>query len=228
MQVIYRMCDVPTGQSPSPILADDKYELNAFCLRSFVRGMSDLQPPIHFILDRCPKTYDSMLAMYVPWTYTAEYTELGINGTMLRAYDLAKNSDEPVLLQECDYVYQFMCGRLLEKAIKKLRLVSPYDHLNFYRDRNLHSPTCDLTLVSNHHFRTTERNVMTWGATPDFFARNLDLLERYGYLDSEVWYKLKERGEKLWVPIPSLATHMHKDFLAPGVKWEEQWQSLIP
>jgi hypothetical protein len=218
------MCDVPSlNVSPSPILADDKYELNAFCLRSFIKGMADLEPKIHFILDKCPIAYDGMLETYVPWEYEMEHTNLGINGSMLRAYNLAGLSDEIVLLQECDYLYQPKVGKLLESAIEKLRLVSPYDHLNFYRDRNIHSATCDITLVKNHHFRTTERNVMTWGATPDYFARNIDLLEKYGYLDSDIWYDLKDRDEKLWVPIPSLATHMHKDFLAPGVEWSNQW-----
>jgi len=40
-----------------------------------------------------------------------------------------------------------------------------------------------------------------------------------------VWRDLEFAGYRLYVPIPSFATHLVKDYLAPGVDWEEIWQS---
>lgn len=225
MKVIYRLCAI-SSTNPSPIFNDNKEELNRFCLRSFIRGVQDLEPEIHFLMDFCGHEYDNILDMYVPWTHTREHTELGINGTMLRAYELAAEADDVVLLQECDYVYLPNSGRLLEKAIMELGMVSPYDHKNFYLDRNLHSKTCDIELVNNHHFRSTERNTMTWGCHSKLIKDNYDLFSKYGYLDSDIWYELKKRGVTLFVPIPSIATHMADGWLAPGVNWEAQWLNI--
>lgn len=225
MIIIYRLCGIPST-NPSPIYNDNKEELNRFCLQSFVRGMQDIKPEIHFLMDYCGYEYDSMLDMYVPWTHIKEHTELGINGTMLRAYELASQTDDIVLLQECDYVWQPNSGKLMEQAIKELRMVSPYDHRNFYLDHNLHSKTCDIELVNDHHFRSTERNTMTWGCDSKLIKDNYDLFTKYGYLDSDIWRELKERGVTLFVPIPSLASHMAEGWMAPGVNWEVQWSSI--
>lgn len=225
MRIIYRLCGV-ASTNPSPIYNANKEELNRFCLQSFVKGVQDIEPEIHFLMDYCGNEYDGMLDTYVPWIHIKEHTELGINGTMLRAYELASQANDVVLLQECDYVWQPNSGKLLEQAIKELGMVSPYDHRNFYLDRNLHSKTCEIELVGEHHFRSTERNTMTWGCHSKLIKDNYDLFTKYGYLDSDIWYELKKRGVTLFVPIPALATHMAEGWLAPGVNWRKQWSNI--
>lgn len=219
MRVIYRMCGIPST-NPSPIYQDDKFKLNKLCLDSFTHAFSDIDLDVTFLLDHCGEQYRSLFEN-LPFEFNVEESTLGINGTMLRAYALAAQADDYVLLQECDYLYRGVVGKTYLEALSELDIVSPYDHLNFYLDQSIHSPVCEIALVGNHHYRTTERNTMTWATSADVIRENYDTLVKYGYLDDDVWRELAYAGHTLWVPIPSFATHMVKDYLAPSINWEE-------
>jgi len=223
MKVYYRMCGIPST-NPSPWKQDDKFGLNKVCLKSFVEAYRDIKPEVHFILDYCDKSYSEMIDDIVPFDFEIEFTEMGINNTMLRSYELASQVDDVVLFQECDYLYRPNIGKLMVQAVEKFKLVSPYDHLNFYIDRNLHSENCRIDLVNHYHFRSTERDTMTWACHSKMVKENLGILVKHGYLDDVVWRDLLIAGYQLWVPIPSFATHLVKDFMAPGVDWEKIWQ----
>jgi len=223
MKVVYRITDIPST-NPSPWSQEDKRELNRVCLRSFVKGFSDIRPQIHFIADHCDISLDKMIDDTVPFDYEIEHTKLGINATMLRSYEIAIDANDFVLFQECDYLYRPKIGKTFLAAIEDLKLVSPYDHKNFYIDKSLHSSTCDLQLVNGYHFRTAERNTMTWGCHSSLVIEMFDELVKQGYLDDVIWEELLYAGYPLWVPIPSFATHCVKDYLAPGVDWEAIWQ----
>ena len=131
-----------------------------------------------------------------------------------------------MLFQECDYLYRPNGGVELVAGLERLGLVSPYNHPNFYKDRNIHSATCDLELIGDTIWRTTERNTMTWGCHSDLIREKYDTFIKYGYLDDQVWYDLRGAGHTLWVPMPSIATHMAKDWLAPGIHWRGIWEKL--
>ncbi len=228
MIVYYRLCDIKSELSQkSPILSDNLYELNKLCLKSFVEAFKDVENlKVVFICDYCPeKKYKRMIEAYVPFRKDIYFTQRGINETCLLQYVMAKEVEGTILFQECDYLYRPNTGVLLEKAINHFGLVSPYDHRNYYIDRSIHSKKCEIELFDNHHFRTTERNTMTFGMTSEVFRKNYESLVRWGYLDGDVWKELKVNGSTLWVPIPSMATHMVKDFMAPGVAWEELYAS---
>lgn len=219
MTIIYRLCGIPST-NPSPIYQEDKKKLNELCLKSFVTAFTDVRPYMYFLLDYCDASYVDMLEKIVPFEFDFEMTNLGINGTALKAYDLAEEiGDDATLFQECDYVWRPSAGKLLEGAIKNFGLVSPYDHLNFYIDRSIHSKTCEIDLFENQHYRTTERNTMTFGLTKEVFNKQKDILRKYGYLDNDVWHEMRANGNPLWVPIPSFATHMVKDYLSPVIPW---------
>lgn len=227
MTVYYRLCDVKSPLSAkSPILSDNLYELNALCLRSFVLGYADVKPKVVFICDKCPEEKYKPLLDSVPFEKEIMFTNLGINDTCLLQYELAQNADDVILFQECDYLTRPMSGVMMEKAIKKFGLVSPYDHRNFYIDRTIHSTTCEIDLIDEQHFRTTERNTMTFGMTKEAFTKNYAILKKYGYLDNDVWHEMRSNGYPLWVPIPSIATHMVEGYLAPGLNWEALWTKL--
>lgn len=221
--MIYRMCDLQST-NPSPILQENKFELNKLCLKSFVGGVKDITPETYFICDYCGKEYDNMIRKIYPWYLHIEHTEIGINETMNKAYNIARKINDYVLLQECDYLYLPNAGKTLLAAMEQLGIVSPYDHPNFYKERDIHSSECEIELVNNHHFRTTERNTMTWGCHGSLIEENADTLLKYGYLDDVVWQELMYAGHPLWTPIPALATHMVADCLAPGVNWRQEWQ----
>ena len=221
LNVFYRITDIPST-NPSPWRQDNKRELNRVCLKSFIEAFRDINPEIFFIADHCDRSLNKMLKM-VPFNYEVEYTELGINGTMLKSYELASKEKDFVLFQECDYLYRPDIGKNYLRALKELDIVSPYDHRNFYIDRSIHSPTCDVQVISDHHFRSTERNTMTWATHSDIVRENLGVLTKYGYLDDEVWKELLIAGHQLWVPIPSFATHCVKGYLSPAVSWGNLW-----
>lgn len=227
MIVYYRLSGIPST-NPSPIYQEDKYKLNELCLKSFWAAYKELDPKVIVLADHCESRYDGMISGILPFfNYEIIHTELGINGTALKQYELALAQDDDILFQECDYIYVPESGYLMEKAIRELGLVSPYDHLNFYFDRNLHKEEATIKLVGDYHFRSTERNTMTFGVRNDVFKKNYEIFKKYGYLDGDVWYDLLAAGQQLFVPIPSLATHMAKDFLAPSIDWEEIWNTQL-
>lgn len=218
MIVIYRMCDIPSTNAPP--FEQDKLKLNTACLRSFVGAFIDVRPFVYFLCDHCPGNYKEMIDSSCPFKKKIVFSQSGINATMLASYAIAADHDDYVLFQECDYLYRPRTGDLFLESLSRFSIVSPYDHLNFYIDRNIHSRNCDVDLVGDHHFRTVERNTMTWGTHTNLVKENMDILNKYGYLDDKVWGDLLIAGHRLWTPIPSIATHMVKDYLSPGINWE--------
>ena len=226
MIVIYRITDLPSTHQP-PVHELDKVALNELCLKSFVKAFEKIQPKVIFLYDFRTADRESMIDQIVPFEYEYYPTSFGINGTMLRAYEMAREQDDDILFQECDYLYRPHTGSDLVNGVNALGLVSPYDHPNFYIDRNLHSTSTNIYLVDDVHWRSTERNTMTFAVKNKIFKDNYAIFKKYGYLDADVWYDLKSAGQELYVPIPSLATHMVKDYLAPGIKWEDEWRKNI-
>jgi hypothetical protein len=226
MIVYYRMCGVPST-NPSPIFQEDKFKQNELCLRSFVSAYKELKPKIIFILDKCDGRYNEMIDRIVPFDKDIHMTDLGINETALLQWDMANNQDEDILFQESDYFYRPNTGQILLDGLNELGMVSPYDHLNHYFDKTLHPGPYKLALVNGYHWRTVERQTLSFAIKNQIFKDNYDIFKKYGYLDGNTWYELKDRGHELWTPIPSLATHMVRDFLAPSVDWKELWTTLM-
>lgn len=226
LTVYYRLTDIPST-NPSPILHDDKMKLNLLCLRSFVQAYKEVKPKMVFLCDHASEVYRMLISEICPFEKEFHFTQIGINETALLQYTLASLVEGNVLFQECDYIYKFKAGSILANAIDELQLVSPYDHKNFYIDRSIHSEDCKVKLVNNHHFRTTERNTMTFATTADNVRRHKDIFMKYGYLDSDVWHDLAAQGLPLWVPIPSLATHMVIDYLAPTIDWKPYYEAYL-
>jgi hypothetical protein len=65
---------------------------------------------------------------------------------------------------------------------------------------------------------------MTFGGHSDNFKKYMDVFKRNGYWDKPTWEELSMCGVKLYSPIPSLATHMDKEFLSPVVDWNTLWK----
>lgn len=230
MKVIYRMCEIEST-NPPPIFAGDKISLNRLCLKSFVDACGEVVPEIHFLCDFCSEVSRETILGIIPQSWlpkmTIEYTRLGINGTALRAYQLAQGVQDIVLFQECDYVYRPNTIDKLIRATWDLGLVSPYDHLNFYIDHTIHSETVDIKLIEDVHFRSTERNTMTFATRPDVFLKGREVFDKYGYLDNDVWHEMRALGFSLYCPIPSIATHMVSGYMAPSVDWKNIWQTHL-
>lgn len=222
MIVYYRLCGIASS-NPSPIFQEDKFRLNKLCLKSFVEAYKDVNPEVVFLADFCGQEYEDLIKEVVPFKYSYLPTNIGINETCLMQYEMAKTQieHEEILFQECDYLYIPGSGKTVLKAIQELGMVSPYDHLNFYKDKSIHSEDCKIRLIGPKHWRSVERNTMTFGIKKEIFDKNYETFKKYGYLDNEVWKDMLKAGQLLWVPIPSIATHMVKDFMAPSIDWSK-------
>jgi len=218
--VFYRLCSIPSS-NPSPVFNDDKYQLNRLCLKSFVEAFRDIKPKVIILGDYCDYLESEMLEELLPFEYEYHPTKIGINATCLKQYEMATKVDSEVLIMlECDYLFNPAVDvSKWISGIKELGIVSPYNHLNYYKDRQQHSNICQIELVDDHIFRTTETCTMTFGVRKDIFMEHLDIFNRYGYLDHDVWIDLAKEGHKLFVPIPTVATHCESRFLAPQVDW---------
>ncbi|MCK9355132.1 MAG: hypothetical protein M0P59_13390 [Gallionella sp.] len=206
-------------------MAEDKFELNKLCLKSFVEAFKHIQPEVVFLADFCGAREEEMIQQVVPFKYSFIPTNIGINETCLLQYEMANKTEHDIILfQECDYLYRPETGKTVLEGIQSLGLVSPYDNLNFYLDPSIHSEDVKLKLVGDQHWRSVERVTMTFGIKSIIFKENYETFKKYGYLDNDVWHTLRANGHQMWTPIPSLATHMVKDFMAPGIKWEELWK----
>lgn len=223
MNIYYRMCDIPST-NPSPIFQEDKFKLNQLCLRSFVAAFKDVKPTVHFILDYCDQRYVDMLKRIVPFQYTYELTEIGINATCLKQYELFEaQADDEVLFAECDYLWLPDSGQALLDTLRVLPFVSPYDHF----DKYLLDEKTQMKIVDGHHWKTTSSTTSTFATTRKHFMEKKDLFYKYGYLDKARWEEIDIWSKSLYTPIPSLATHMVKSQLAPGIPWKEEWQKYL-
>lgn len=219
------MCDIKSPLSAkSPIYSDDIFKLNTLCLNSFIMAFASVKPKTYFICDNCPEDKYRELLGNFPFEKEMVFTNVGINDTMLMAYDKALESGESTLFAECDYLWLPQSGEKFVNALEHFKVLSPYDHKNFYVDHSIHSKKTEIELFEDHHYRTTERNTMTFGTTPEVLEKNIDSLKRWGYLDADVWKELLVAGYPLWTPLPAFATHMVADWLAPGIDWERLWE----
>ena len=227
MKVYYRM--TPTysqHEARRPRYPFDKLHLADMCLKSFIEAFSEVKPKIHFILDKCGSEWEKMIK--TPFEQEIEHVEFG---TMFRTlpyqYELARNANDYVLFQEDDYIYLKDTGQKLLDAMKVLEFVSPYDHREFYTLNKVnHKPPFDIKLIGEQHWRTIDFNTMTWGCHSERLKDYWDELNMYGYWDKDTWIGMGKAGAKLWSPIPSLATHMHLDFLSPGIDWYNRFDEL--
>jgi hypothetical protein len=216
-----------------PRYAFDKINLARLCLRSFVDAFSSVGPTVNYILDNCGGEWDQMIKEVYPGNIIHLDREdktppMGYDHTSYyKQLDLAKDVHDYVLFQEDDYIYLPNSGKKLFDAMKALEFVSPYDHLEFYtRTVGQHQPPFDIKLVGEQHWRTIDFCTMTWGCHSDRLLDYWDQLHLHGCWDKDTWVEMGKRGAKLWTPIPSLATHCHRDFMAPSIDWEERMNVL--
>jgi hypothetical protein len=197
-------------------------------LRSFVEAFADVKPKIFFLLDSCGLEYDEMIKKEMKWDYEIEHLSCNNqNASYLIQLDRAKDLDDYVLFQEDDYVYLKGAGKKIQEAVKVLEFINPYDHLEFYTiNKEFHQPPFDIKLVENHHWRTIDFNTMTYGCHSGKLTAYWEPLHKYGFWDKDTWTEMTKAGTKLWCPIPSLATHMHSNFLSPGIDWEARFREL--
>lgn len=222
MITYYRITSIPST-NPSPIFQEDKDKLNEICLKSYIDAFKEIKPKTVFICDKCSDETMEMIYNICKFPKEVLKTNLGQNGTSLKQYELAKEQDDDIYFAESDYIYQENSGQDFINGLKEFGLVSPYDHPDHYKTPYIPK----LKLVDNHHWRSAENNTMTWAASNKLFKDNYDIFYKYGYLDHDVWDDLRAKGHELYVPIPSIATHMVISCPAPSINWKQIWQKYL-
>lgn len=229
MIVFYRLSPKNSlHEAQRPRYQFNKLELAKLCLKSFVDGFVDTKPNIHFLLDSCGHEWEDMIKNIVPWNYTIENLNVNNqNQSYLIQLDRAKKVDDFVLFQEDDYVYLKRVGKKIEDALKILEFINPYDHREFYTvNDTFHKGPFDIKLIGEQHWRTIDFNTMTWACHSNSLSKYWEPLHLHGFWDKDTWEAMHEFGATLWSPIPTLCTHMHADYLAPGIDWDKRFNEL--
>jgi len=208
--IYYRISSNLSVHEP-PKFKGDKFRIVKTCLKSFQE--TSPQGPIHFILDYCTTEYLDLVKQYFP-EFTHEFSQYGNYNSCLKTYNLAREAtDKYLFFIEDDYLWkQDAFAKMMEALRGGLNLISPYDHPDFYENRGAHPGPFDI-VWKGHHWRTAHSNTMTFACTRKVFEDNLSIFNEHGPNDSYLWHAIPE---KMWCPIPSLATHFTKDYLSKG------------
>jgi len=226
--VFIRLCSI-SSTNPAPILQESKFELNKLCMKSFAKAFKDIKPYVIVLGDYCDYLESEMLEETIPFEYEYIPTKIGINATCLKQYEMAsKREEEVIIFLECDYLFNPAVDvQKWINGIRELGLVNVYNHPNYYKDKTQHSDICEIHQIDGYHFRSVETCTMTFGVRRDVFIEHLDLFNKYGYLDHFLWLDIADRGQKLFTPIPTFATHMLRDWLSNEVEWDKVWRELL-
>lgn len=226
MKIFYRLCPLTNPLKERPIKG--KLNLIKACFYSFVEAFKDVKPEVHFILDNPTDELYYFLDGECKFKHVIEKHEHftmegGNHATFFRQLDLASQTDDKVLLLEDDYFFLPEAGKLLDKALDTLDIVTPYDHPQYYVEQNHLDLDRKLCLVGTHHFATTKDTTLTFATKGRLIRENIELFKSHSFWDAHMWKEIGEKTQlKLWYPIPSLATHMESQFLSPSIKWKFQ------
>lgn len=266
--VAYRI--YPGVSKVPPIHADNKYNLSATCLNSFVNSFGSLKVKVIALLDGCPPEYKDLFEKTIPKEDLVIHEfqpKLGNFGTFSRQIDelLAQEDAEFVMFAEDDYIF---LPNALEHMVNFLKtkpdadFVCPYDHPDYYNNI-YHNYSSKIAYDSTHHWRTGASTTLTFMTRKSILREAQHTLRAYSqenkdiciwmaltkinvwnfwkplrYLFSERWifgyfrrawqYNWKQiiwgNQYSLWIPMPSVATHMESDFIAPLIQWEDYFK----
>ena len=231
MKVFYRI--YPDKPDNRPFADGDKRQLVRTCLNSFLESCRGAGHAIHlsFLLDGCPDDWASM-AHYAAWGFERDIIILdgiGNKPSFLKQLDMALEGpgDEFVYFAEDDYLYRPMAVReMLAVSQYGSGLLTPYDHPDRYSRGDDRRFRDYIEVFERWHWRTIESTTMTFGGPRWIFQVHEDIMRKYACGGRMMWYPMWDKGQLLWSPIPSLATHVHDGVLAPCVDWEEEWRRV--
>lgn len=151
---------------------------------------------------------------------------------------LSLNSNEVVYFSEDDYLYTDEAFEKLNNLLEEsfCDYITLYDHPVRYASSyefglDIPNKKEKIFISKNHHWRTQESTCMTFASKVDILKEDLHMFKTYLKdkvpQDRELFRKLQgfsgyeeDSPNRILVgPIPSLATHCHKDWIAPIVDW---------
>jgi hypothetical protein len=208
-------------------------------LGSFLRAVQGLDTPRTVLFLNDGPIPEERLRLMRGAGRVVELPGLGNSGSYRRALAEATAPGladaDLVYLSEDDYLYLPAAFRNLvtaAEAIPEASYFTLYDH----RDRYTRTDDADggrarIFLVGDHHWRTVESTCMSYGARVGALRGDARI---HAWASREVipedramWrriqglgiYRFKFGRRKLVSPIPTLATHLETEYLAPGADW---------
>lgn len=221
MKIYLRVCPFVNGKSP--LHKDDKLAMFGKTLSSVVRGFRDIKPEIIFVLDSCPVEYERLVKDIPFKSSIVRGEKMGNLGSFRKQLELASKADDCVLLLEDDYIFLPDVGKKLLAAMESFDFVTPYDHPDLYWNEPRHIGEYEIKVVGGHHWREVRSTTLTFGCHSSKLKEHMDTIIEHEIWDYPMWQEIRANGSRLWGPIPSLATHLVEDLLAPVINWEEEW-----
>lgn len=211
MKVIYRVS--PFSQdNASPIYPLDKDKLVKLSYDSFkTAGKYDTI----FLLDRC--SYDFFDGNVIHFVGTNKQTSL------IKAYEIAYDINDDILFVEDDYLWLPDTLEKIEQALQEFKLVSPYDHPDHYVHPEF-APKHELRLYNGQVWRSGVSNTHTFAVNKDYFMEHFNTFMRYGVNDHAMF---KTLPDNIWQPVPSFATHLVSQYMAPNIDWKSVWTNFL-
>ncbi len=208
------------------------------CLRSFLRTFRRVAHAADVTFVNDGPVPDDRVALMQRWGEVVELGGIG-NGPSFRycAGQAAVLPDDTVAyLCEDDYLHvEAALPRLVEvfETVPEADYVSLYDHPDRYRRKDdAGGGRARVVLAAGQHWRTVDSTCLTFGVRPAKLRRDLWIvrgctMRRGRPADHVMWRAIQ--GQKLFAwrfpkhlllgPMPSLATHLDTNALAPMVDW---------
>lgn len=175
---------------------------------------------------------------------------LGNSNSYVKILDLVCGLDgfNYFYFSEDDYLYKKKSLAEFVNAIESIKYsdyISLYDHPDRYSRTDNKTPLGGekIFVAGGQHWRTVESTCMTFGGRIALLQNDIkihkDFCKSKNPQDRNIWHKKQGIGKYIWkfpkrhliAPIPSLATHLEKAFLAPLIDWEleaQRIESVLP
>lgn len=203
MTIIYRVSN-KLSVNPNP-LGTDKKQIIDYCFKKFKRCITDQE----LVILSDGATLDKGKHIQA---------QVGNVETFYQQLDYVCNlpNEDKVFLVEDDYDWRPEAITRVEEALDTFEIVSPYDHPGHYTEPRFITQPKMMRLIDDQVWREAPSTTLTFACRAYIIKQNIDLIKSFGVRDHELFTALRERGLYVYVPVPSLATHLVTGVLSPG------------
>lgn len=256
LRVYYRYCPENVKRETRPQWFSKELCLKSFTLSMLNYKKEEDNFVIRIIVDNREKVTKKSKIMILKYAKLLKAKIIRLNfKSNTRSYqyvlDLAlreSNLEDICFLVEDDYLFIENAVKVLYEAYLNLcpDYLTPYDHpvrydYNFSLGSDLPHWENRIFLSSNYHFRSQESTCMTFMTSAKILIEDKEIHKYFSSLnrkcpnDRELFRSLQNlnhlndsRPKRLLLgPIPSIATHSHKDYLAPCINWDKIARDIL-
>lgn len=216
-------------------------------LYSFIRSLENVTTPktVTFFNDG-DMPEDRLALMRTYGTEVIQTGGIGNSASYNAVLDYVKKANwdgnDLVVFQEDDYLFT---ESALVKLIEVASIVGDVDYFTLYDHPDRYIRTDDKGLsrtriywAGDHHWRIVESTCMSFASRFHIILQDMWIHRLFSKMqyprDRKMWYCVQGLGVFAWKwtkhrlisPIRSLSTHMESEFLAPGIDWAQELDTL--